>query len=349
MSRNKAARIVALMLLIIMLSSTIIGCEREQKITAKNRIYYDYFDTVSTIYDYTGGSEDDFRQVYTHFEDRLSYYHKLFDIYNEYEEINNIATVNRLAGKEAVKVDAELIEFLEYAMEMHTLTGGYMNIAMGSVLSIWHEYRTVGDSLPKMEQLTAAAEHTDIKDIVIDKEKSTVYISDPEMSLDVGAIAKGYAVERIAKSLESYGISSYVLDVGGNLRAIGTKKDGSGWRTGVQNPRPTADKPYVYYLNISNGSVVTSGDYQRYYTVDGKNYHHIINKDTLMPAEYFSSVTVVTRDSGLADTLSTALFNMDYERGLALVSSISGVAVVWVKMDGEIKTYNIDGENVNNT
>ena len=161
------------------------------------------------------------------------------------------------------------------------------------------------------------------------------------MSLDVGAIAKGYACEKIASSLESAGYSSYVLDLGGNLRAIGHKPDGSTWRTAVRNPDIFSSEPYIYYFNIADTSVVTSGDYQRYYTVNGVNYHHIINKDTLMPANYFSSVTIITKNSGLADGLSTALFNMDYEAGVALVSSLDGVSVVWVTTEGQVKTYGI--------
>ncbi len=342
MNKNGAVRATALLLLIILLTSLLIGCEREKKITVKNRIYYEFFDTVSTIYDYTGGSEDDFRQVAMHFEDRLEYYHKLFDIYNEYDGINNLATVNRLAGREEVKVDSELIDFLLFAKEMHGKTDGNVNVAMGSVLSIWHKYRTIGVELPPIEELAAAEDHTDINDMIIDREASTVYLADPKMSLDVGAIAKGYAVERIADSLMGYGITSYVLDVGGNLRAIGTKADGSSWKTGVQNPRPEDGKSYVYYLYVEDSSVVTSGDYQRYYTVDGKKYHHIINKDTLMPAEYFSSVTVMVEDSGIADALSTALFNMDYESGVALLNQFEDISVVWVTHDGEVKTYGIN-------
>ena len=335
-------KFLSVILLISLLGSLLSACGGdEKKIVSKNRIYYEFFNTVSTIYDYTGGSEDEFRQVADHFEDRLDYYHRLFDIYHEYDGINNLATVNRMAGVEAVEVNSDIIELLEFAIEMYELTDGYVNVAMGSVLSIWHKYRTEGVKIPTEDELTEAARHTDINNIVIDKEASTVYLADPEMSLDVGAIAKGYAVEKIAKSIESYGITSYALDVGGNLRTIGTKPNGEGWKTGVTNPDMNSVEKYVYYLNVSNTSVVTSGDYQRYYVVDGVKYHHIINKDTLMPANHFSSVTIVIGDSGFADALSTALFNMDYDSGLALAKTIEGIKVVWVRLDGEVLTYGL--------
>lgn len=335
----------AIILLLAASLTLLVGCGGgKRKITPKSRLFFGFFDTECTIYDYTGGSEGDFKSAYQHFENRLDYYHRLFDIYHEYEGMNNIATVNRLAGESAVKVDAELLDFLEYAREMHRLTDGNVNIAMGSVLSLWHRYREGGVAIPPEAELREAATHTDINAMVIDREASTVYLSDPRMSLDVGALAKGYAAEKIAQSLMSHGITSYVIDLGGNLRIIGTKPDGSGWRTGVKNPDLKSDEPYVYYFNASDTSVVTSGDYQRYYTVNGVKYHHIINKDSLMPADYFASVTVVTESSALADALSTALFNMDYESGVELLSSLDEVSVIWVKKDGEILTYNIDGE-----
>ena len=344
MKINKITRTIALILLLSLLPISLFGCKdkKEDDVVAKKKVYYDYFDTVCTISDYTGGSEDDFRQVYKHFENRLDFYHQRFDIYHEYEGVNNIATINKNAGIQPVKVDREVIDFLEFAVEMYNLTDGNVNIAMGSVLSIWHQYRTYGVEIPPMDKLTEAAKHTDITKMIVDKENSTVYLSDPEMSLDVGAIAKGYTAEVIADSLTEYGITSYVIDLGGNLRAIGTKKNGGSWKTGVQNPDIFADESCVYYFEVADTSVVTSGDYQRYYTVDGKKYHHIINKDTLVPSDYFTSVTIVTKDSGVADALSTALFNMNYEDGLRLVSSIEGTSVVWVKTNGEIITYGFD-------
>lgn len=342
-SKGIVNRLLALITLILMLSAYLLSCNEQKKITPKSRVYYEYFNTdLCTIYDYSGKSDEEFRQVYLHFEDRLNYYHKLFDIYHEYEGVNNLATVNRLAGQSAVKVDKELIDFLEYAKEIYTLTDGYVNVAMGSVLSLWHEARNNQVRIPTAEELSEANLHTDISNLVIDREASTVYLSDPETSLDVGALAKGYTAERIAQSLMSRGISSYVLDLGGNLRIIGTKVDGGGWKTGVKNPDLNSSKKYVYEMTISDTSMVTSGDYWRNAVIDGVKYHHIINKDTLMPADYFSSVTVVTKDSGLADALSTALFSMSYDAGVALIDEIGDVSAIWVTPEGEVLTHGIN-------
>ncbi|MBQ5809193.1 MAG: FAD:protein FMN transferase, partial [Clostridia bacterium] len=128
---------------------------------------------------------------------------------------------------------------------------------------------------------------------------------------------------------------SYVLNIGGNVRCIGTRPTGSGWTTGITNPDKTSSEPFVCRIELKNVSCVTSGNYERFYTVDGKNYHHIIDKDTLYPSEHFALVSVICADSGLADGLSTALFCMSYEDGLALTESLEGVEVLWVRQNGE--------------
>ena len=168
----------------------------------------------------------------------------------------------------------------------------------------------------------------------IDDEKNTVRIADSKARIDVGALGKGYSTEKAAQLLESMNCYSYVLNIGGNIRIIGTKKDGSGWKTGVTDP--SGDSAYALYLEISDISCVTSGDYERYFMYEGTRYHHIIDKDTLMPANYFSSISILVKDSGLADALSTALFSMSYEDGRALVDSLEGVEAIWIYKDKTI-------------
>lgn len=300
--------------------------------------YYTYFDTVSYISSYAGDSRETFEANCEAAAAILESYHKLFDIYHEYTGVTNLAVVNRNAGGEALEVDPALLDFLEYAREMYDTTQGEMNVMMGAVLRLWHDCREAAAEdpdharIPERSTLEAAAAHTDIASLEIDRQRGRVRISDPLASLDVGALAKGYAAERAAEALEAAGVTGYVLNIGGNLRLIGTKADGSGWITGVKDPAQT-DR-YAARVMLANTSCVTSGSYERYFTVDGVPYHHIIDKDTWMPARYFASVTVITPDSGLADALSTALFCMSYEDGLALVEGLGNVQVLWILKDG---------------
>ena len=305
--------------------------------------YYEYFDTVCTVISYAGDSADAFASNCDAISALLREYHRLFDIYYEYADVNNLRTVNKKAGMEPVKVDQELIDFLLYAKKIHNLTNGATNIAMGSVLKLWHDAREDGiedpenSYVPSEAELTEAAKHTNIDDLIIDEKEKTVFFADPLMRLDVGAIGKGYAAERAAELLIERGVTSYVLNIGGNIRTVGTKPSGDGWTTGITNPDKSSENEFVCKVIIKDISLVTSGDYERFYEVDGERYHHIIDPKTNFPAAYFSSVSVFTKDSGLADALSTALFCMSYEDGLALAKKLGGVDVIWVDADGGVK------------
>ena len=337
-------RIGIWLLLTAMVIPLLAGCSAPETPAAqtenKGKSYFTYFDTVSYVYSYAGDSAEQFDERSAEVSDILGEYHRLFDIYHEYSGVNNLCTLNLNAGGELIEVDEKLIDFLLYARELYQATDGEMNVMMGAVLRIWHDLRDAASDdpgaarLPTEEELSTAAEHTDFSLFEIDEDARTVRIADPAASIDVGALGKGYATEMAARALEAEGVSSYVLNVGGNIRIIGTKSDGTGWVTGVKDPRNTSE--FAIKLRLADTSCVTSGVYERYYTVDGVRYHHIIDKDTLFPAEYFSSLTVITKNSALADALSTALFCMPYDDGAALAEKL-GVDVLWIFPDGEMK------------
>ena len=336
-------RFAAILLFLAMILSTFSSCKDTNEPQMQAKTYYEFFDTQSLIFSYSGDSSESFKANCEAVADLLEKYHRLFDIYYEYSGINNLKTVNKNAGVKPTEVDKELIDFLVYAKEIYTITNGKTNIALGSVLKLWHDERENADyepesaKLPSKEKLQAASLHTDINAIVIDEENCTVYISDPDVQLDVGALGKGYATEKAAQLHFSRGVSSDVLNIGGNIRAIGTKLSGEGWITGITNPDKSSDESFVCRVILKDSSLVTSGNYERFYTVDGVAYHHIIDPTTNMPATYFSSVSVFCEDSGLADALSTALFCVSYEDGLNMIKSIGDIEVIWVGVDGTVK------------
>ncbi len=340
----KRGRIAAVLLAAALMTAVtgVLAGGKEEKKPELNRYdvqFLDLFDTVTSMIGYTE-DEETFQKYAKELYDELESYHKLYDIYNDYEGIANIKTINDQAGVGPVKVDKKIIDMLKEAVEMDKATSGYMNVAMGSVLSIWHEYRTEGISnpenakLPPQEELRAAAEHMDISQVQIDEEASTVFLPDPDMSLDVGSIAKGYATEMVCRKLEEDGLGKALVSVGGNVRAIGSKGDESLWKVGIQNPDLSSRTRYLHTVEIRDMSLVTSGSYQRYYTVDGKTYHHIIHPELLMPWDEYDSVSILCRDSGLADCLSTAVFNMEFEDGRALIESMDQVEAMWIFKDG---------------
>ena len=328
----------AVFVLLLAVFTGLCGCGKKLERFTKTSL--EAFDTITVIMGYDT-SEEAFGEKAEKLQELLWEYHKLYDIYHEYEGIANLKTINDQAGIAPVKVDEAVIEMLEYGIEMYRQTEGKTNIAMGSVLALWHEKRSEAEydpdqaSLPELEALQEAALHTDISDLQIDREAGTVFLADPKMRLDVGAVAKGFATDRLAEYAIQQGWTHLTLSVGGNIRTIGKKDDGKSWRVGIQTPDSSWGKSYFCLLPLDDLSLVTSGSYQRYYTVDGKQYHHIINPDTLFPENRFLSVSVVCESSAKGDALSTALFNMSLEEGQKLIEGMEGTEAVWIDEKGE--------------
>ena len=337
---------ISLLLAAVLLLSCLVSCTPTEKSNVQSRtVSYVYFNTVTVISEYAGADPEVFEGYINEADNLLGYYHKLFDIYYEYSGVNNIKTINDNAGVSPVKVDKELVDFLIYCKELFTLTNSKTNIMMGSVLKIWHDIREDNENisaegtplLPENTSLIEANLHTSIDSLVINENECTVYISDPKASIDVGAVGKGYAVEKLYEHLKALGANHMALNVGGNIRTIGLNVGEKMWVTGITNPDKSSDEPYACRVQIGETALVTSGDYERYFIADGVKYHHIIDPETLMPARYFTSISIFTPNSALADALSTALFCMSYEEGLALVNKIGNIEVIWIDTDYNVK------------
>lgn len=301
---------------------------------------YEYFDTITTFMGYTK-DEEEFNHYVSVLNEELKRYHQLYNSYDAFEGVNNFRTINENAGKKPVEVDPKIIELIEYSKEMYYLTGGKINIAMGSLLGLWHDAREISVDnpdearIPEESVLKTASSHKDINAIEIDKEKNTVYISDPDVQIDIGAIGKGYATKIIAKRLEEEGLKHGILSVGGDDVLIGDNpaSENSYYKIAIQNPDlEDKENPYSSVVSLRNTSVVTSGDYQRYFMVDGKRYHHIIDPETMYPSTKWRSVSVILDDIAEADTISTYLFILDYEEGLEFAKKV-GAEVLWIDED----------------
>lgn len=325
-------RIFSLFLVLVLLT----GCGRTNAIGEKTQYqatFMELFDTVTTIIGYAE-SEEEFQQTAGQLRDSLKEYHQLFDIYETYEGMNNLKTVNDQAGIAPVEVDKRIIDLLIDCRGYYEATDKKVNVAMGSVLSLWHETRTAGIEdpenarLPEFERLEEAALHCSFDTVIIDEKNSTVFLADPEQSLDVGAVAKGWSVQKVCEQAPS----GLLVSVGGNVYATGPKPDKDApWVVGIQSPEKPEE--FLHTLFLSKGSIVSSGDYQRYYQVEGETYHHIIDPDTRYPADRWRAVTVVCQDSGLADALSTALFLLPQEEGNRLLKEFDAKAM-WVDKEG---------------
>lgn len=293
--------------------------------------YWDVFDTVTTVTGYAAGQAE-FDAAAREIHDALLEYHRLYNIYESYDGLRNLKTVNDQAGIGPVPVDERILSLLQFAQTAWTETGGRVNAAMGSVLALWHDAREQAledpdrAALPDRSALEAAALHTDLSALELDLEAGTAFLTDPDMALDVGALAKGYAVEQVAAAAPDH----FLISVGGNVCATGPKPDGTPWTVAVENPD---GGDFLKLLYAEDRSVVTSGDYQRYFELDGVRYHHIIDPDTLEPAAYWRSVTVVAESSAAADCLSTALFTLPQAEGQQLLDQW-GAEALWIGRDG---------------
>lgn len=299
---------------------------------------YGRFDTVCTLYDYSG--DGDFDKKAALFVSLLSEYDAHFDIYGEGSP-GTIAYLNHMAGQGRVSVLPDVEGLLRFGTEVFDMTRGAVNIALGAVTFLWHDARYADTPyLPSETDISEAMRHCSMDNLSLPGD-GTAAILDAAMSLDVGAIAKGYAAELIAGKMESTGYTSLVIDLGGNLRAIGTRPGGAGFETGIKNPLGSG---YSARLTLSDDAVATSGAYERKLTVDGREYGHITDPVTGYPADNFASVSVTSPDAGMADALSTALFILSYEDGVALLSylarrGVSGAPTyaVWVMKDGSVR------------
>ncbi len=351
--RQAWRRYLSIPIVAVFLLVNLSSCQLFRKREPHVQRYYDCFDTVSEI---TGFAES--RGVFEAQVDALHAemrrYHELFTDFSDGAE-GGIYQLNQKAGQGPQKVDPLVFDLLDFAKAFCERSQGAVNVAMGAVTQLWYQAREEAQKTsaktPDKARLIEAQKHSDLSKLVLDRSAGTVELLDPQMRLDCGAIAKGYAVELLARTLESRGLKGWLLNIGGNVRTVGGKgEQGKPWRIGIRQaylpteaepPRQTEDSEQgelstVGIYGIENQSLVSSGVYERYFLVDGRCYHHIIDPQTLQPELNYLQVSVLGPDSGICDGLSTALFNLSEEEGRQLLKAYgSGYGAQWVYPDGE--------------
>jgi thiamine biosynthesis lipoprotein len=261
---------------------------------------------------------------------------RLDEMMSLYKDESELTRVNLAAGRRPVQVSAEMIEVVLAAARVSDLTGGAFDITAGPLAVLW-QMRLKENRTPTDAELALARGRVGYKNIVIDKKASTLYLSKPGMIMDLGGVAKGYAADRAAEALGKQGIQNGIVAIAGDIRVMGKRPDGSPWRIGVQHPRD-ADKTLAV-LELSDKSISTSGDYERFRIVNKKRYHHIIDPRTGGPSTGMISATVVGDSGALIDPLATALFIVGPEQGAALVRQL-GLQAILEDDQGRITTVN---------
>ncbi|MDR2418944.1 MAG: FAD:protein FMN transferase [Treponema sp.] len=251
----------------------------------------------------------------------------------------DINRVNHYAGQYALRVSAETIAVVERALYYAELSDGAFDPTVGPLVKLWG-IGTETPKLPSQDEIAQALSLVNWRDVSIEPEPGALFLKRPGMSLDLGAIAKGYAADEVVRIIAKAGIPSAIIDLGGNIFAYGLKnpsEPAAPWRIGVQNPLDIRGA-YLGILELQNKSVVTSGVYERYADIDGIHYHHILStRDGYPVRNGLLSVTIIASSSIESDALSTMVFALGYEHGRALVETMDGVEALFVFEDKTIR------------
>ena len=248
-------------------------------------------------------------------------------------ELSDVTRVNRSAGNGWVRVSKETMEVIKKALEVSILSEGAFDISVGPLTEIWRMAREKGIP-PSPEDLKEKLNLVNFKNIWVNPEKG-ISLKKKGMAIDLGGIAKGYAVDKAFELLKSIGYKNLVVNAGGDLRVGGSKID-QPWSIGIQDPR--ISQRIMAKMLVSDTAIATSGDYEKFFMYQGKRYHHIFNPRDGLPADGCQSVTIVCKEGMTADGLATAVFVLGPEKGYSLCQKLKGVDCLIVDKEGKIIT-----------
>lgn len=247
---------------------------------------------------------------------------RIESLISSWDENSETYKINSNAGIHPVKVSAELFQLISRCLKISELSDGYFDISYASLDQVW-DFDKEYTALPSQELIEESVAKINYKNIILNKEESTVFLKAKDMKIGFGAIGKGYAANRAKRIMLNYGIASGVVNAGGDLLSWGHKANGDTWSVGILDPFKKDE--IKLWLNITDIAVVTSGDYEKYVMINGKRYGHIINPKTGWPCEGVRSVTVICPDAELADALATTIFCVGRKSGIALINELDGI------------------------
>lgn len=263
----------------------------------------------------------------------------VFDVFDdvdarmsEWRAMSPLSAVNRNAGA-PVFVPEELRLVIRRGLSLGERTGGAFDITWAALWSLW-DFNAAVAELPSLPALRAAAARVDFRQVEVDDTHGTVRLKMPGMKLGLGGIAKGYALERAAAELRARGVEDFMISAGGQVFAAGQRGTRS-WTVGIRDPRGERGD-FFATVSVRDASVSTSGDYERFFIIDGVRYHHILDPRTGLPARGVRSATVIAADPILADSVSTAVVVMGIKAGMALLESFPGVEGLLVDENGKV-------------
>jgi thiamine biosynthesis lipoprotein len=260
----------------------------------------------------------------------LAEYRRIDAGMSTYKADSEISMINREAGTAAVTIGEEIFTLINRSLELSQLTSGAFDITYESV---GYLYNFRARQRPSSTEIDAHLVAIDYQHVLMTPQRQTIAFARPGVRINLGGIAKGYAVARGAEILQGQGVEHALLNAGGDTRVLGDRR-GQPWVVGIRHPR--LDDQVVTRLPLVDEAISTSGDYERYFEDAGRRYHHIINPATGVPAEGILSVTVIGPDATLTDGLSTALFVLGLEAGLELIQTLAEYEAIIVDVSGKL-------------
>jgi len=322
----KLLKIAVIFILISLISVNILGCSSTTENQTKTGFFMDTQIDI-TVYGLNKGQFDSLSEEV--FGEMMAM-EKIFSRHISGSDINRI---NEAAGREAVKVNDETIFLLQKALEVAEISEGAFDPTIAPLLELWG-FGTDENRIPTAEELNKVLPFINYRAVQVNEADSTVFLPEQGMKLDLGGIAKGFIVDRGQQEAGKFSATALFINAGGDISIKGSKPTGDRWRIAVQNPR--SPEEWAAIIEMDEGSVATSGDYQRVFEMDGERFHHILDPKTGFPSEGVSSVSIVAPDTLMADALSTAVFVLGLEKGLELLESLDGVDGVIIDIQGGI-------------
>ncbi|MDP1758405.1 MAG: FAD:protein FMN transferase, partial [Thermodesulfovibrionales bacterium] len=320
---------------------TISACSpQKEKVYRKNRILMDTTVTISVVSGSGDKSEKAIDRAFSEIE-------KLDRLLNFFSDSSEVSEINRNAGLKAVAVSPETFEVIEKAIYASGKTNGAFDVTIGSVTTLWDFHKRVK---PEDKQIKERLTLVSYKNIILNKKASSVYLKKTGMLIDPGGIVKGYAADKAVEALKREGIKSGLVSISGDIKAFGLKPDSKPWKIGIRNPRAIPPNPpllkggeggcsdeIMATIEMTDMAISTSGDYERYFIIEGKRYHHILNPKTGYPVGECRSVSIIAKDGSVTDPFSTGIFILGAEKGIKLLEEM-GIDGIIVDKNGKIHT-----------
>ncbi|BDR72131.1 FAD:protein FMN transferase [Clostridium tetani] len=314
-------------LVIFSLIFMLVGCNKEEKVTTKENYL---LDTLIQLKVYGKNSEKATNEAMDAISD-------IDDIMSPTKPTSDVVKINNSAGKDFVKINENTLEVIKTSIKYSKLSKGNFDITVGPLVKLWG-IGTENARVPSKEEIDAALKLINYENVLIDEENKSVKLKSPKEAVDLGGIAKGFAGDKAREILENKGIKSAYLNLGGNIVTIGNKTDGTPWNIGIQDPLSDRGE-YFGIVRVSNKSVVSSGNYERFFIKDNKRYHHILNTKTGYPSESgILSSTIISNKSIDGDALSTITFILGLEKSMEIIENIDGVDAIFVTTDKKVHT-----------